>query len=281
MLNGLWLNYLTKFNLSQKIWNVGMRDELKLYTWQTNLESICLDNAAVVVLNTKITNPPSIVQHLWNKCKLRVTVDGGTNRWHQFAIDNHLEYKIPDLITGDFDSIIPNVLDKFVKLGSKTIHTPNQNETDFTKALKEIKKYTTDNNTNINTVIVMVNMDIRIDHFLSNINTLYKLKDQFSNIDVFLLGRNTLTWLLLKGNHRIHIPPTLRMFPEKNYIGIFPLGSACNHCTTNGLKWNINGKMEMGGLISSSNTNNGDSIIMVTNSSPILWTMTLGFEYNF
>lgn len=83
----------------------------------------------------------------------------------------------------------------------------------------------------------MVNMYHRIDHFLSNINTLYK--SAYINKDIFLLGRNSLTWLLQAGSHRIHVPQTLRLYPEKNYVGFFPLGSACEACTTTGLKWNI------------------------------------------
>lgn len=81
----------------------------------------------------------------------------------------------------------------------------------------------------------------RVDHFLSNINTLYKLKSNEYNFDenVYMLGKNSLTWLLPAGSHRIHVPRLLRLYPEKNYVGIFPIGSPCNECTTMGLKWNI------------------------------------------
>lgn len=87
----------------------------------------------------------------------------------------------------------------------------------------------------------MVNMFNRVDHFLSNINTLYrsKSKDQLFREDIYLLGRNSLTWLLQAGTHRIHVPQVIRLYPEKNYVGFFPLGSACKKCTTTGLQWNI------------------------------------------
>lgn len=39
--------------------------------------------------------------------------------------------------------------------------------------------------------------------------------------------------------------------------------------------------MEMGGLTSSSNTFNGEPIVTITNSSPLLWTMTMGYEESF
>lgn len=87
----------------------------------------------------------------------------------------------------------------------------------------------------------MVNMCHRVDHFLSNINTLYKLNSNNGCFkkDIYLLGRNSLTWLLQPGTHRIHVPQSLRLCPEENYVGFFPLGSVCNECTTTGLKWNL------------------------------------------
>lgn len=95
----------------------------------------------------------------------------------------------------------------------------------------------------LNSIIVMVNMCHRVDHFMSNINTLYKSKDKSNDIyldeDVYLLGRNSLTWLLQAGTHYIHLPQSLRLNPENNYVGFFPVGSACHECTTTGLKWNI------------------------------------------
>lgn len=99
--------------------------------------------------------------------------------------------------------------------------------------------YCLEMNKPIDSVIVMVNMCNRVDHFLSNINTLYKSKEHYFDGDIYLLGRNSLTWLLPSGSNHIHIPQVLRKNPEKNYIGFFPLGSPCYKCTTTGLKWNL------------------------------------------
>jgi len=75
-----------------------------------------------------------------------VTVDGGTNKWHNFVKQNEFSYlKIPDLITGDLDSGDPSIIEQFVSNGSMIVHTPNQDETDFTKALMEVKKYSESN----------------------------------------------------------------------------------------------------------------------------------------
>ncbi|KAL5245503.1 hypothetical protein ACI65C_012913 [Semiaphis heraclei] len=260
-------------------------DPPKTRDWWPALEDFRLTDTAVIVLNTSIENPPKLVRHLWNKSWLRVTVDGGTNKWHNFVKQNSFDdLKYPDLITGDLDSANPAVVEQFVSMGSKIIPTPNQDETDFTKALKEVKKHSAKNRKSIDSIIVMVNMCHRVDHFLSNLNTLYKskTKDLYYDEDIYLLGRNSLTWLLQAGTHRIHVPQSLRLNPENNYLGIFPMGSACNECTTTGLKWNLSGKlMEMGGLTSSSNTFNGEPIVTIANSSPLLWTMTMGYEDSF
>lgn len=94
---------------------------------------------------------------------LRVTVDGGTNKWHSFVKQNSFDdLKFPDLITGDLDSANPAVVEQFVSMGSTIIPTPSQDETDFTKALKEVKKYSSSNYTyNYATcyTIIMITVD--------------------------------------------------------------------------------------------------------------------------
>lgn len=74
--------------------------------------------------------------------KIRITVDGGTSRWvswlksHNFDLE---DVSPPDLITGDMDSLSQEVLDYFTKKQvSKIVKTPDQNHTDFTKALMEL-----------------------------------------------------------------------------------------------------------------------------------------------
>jgi thiamine pyrophosphokinase len=46
---------------------------------------------------------------------IRATVDGGTNEWYKFSLtmENQLNNPIPDLISGDFDSVEPQSLSYF------------------------------------------------------------------------------------------------------------------------------------------------------------------------
>ena len=47
---------------------------------------------------------------------------------------------MPDLITGDFDSADLDHVEHFRALGARVVATPDQDHTDFTKALIELDK---------------------------------------------------------------------------------------------------------------------------------------------
>lgn len=73
-----------------------------------------------------------------------MTVDGGTDRWMTWLKINNCEgHKnvAPDMITGDMDSVSEEVLLSFARRNKRLeiIKTENQNETDFTKALREVE----------------------------------------------------------------------------------------------------------------------------------------------
>ena len=103
---------------------------------------------ALLVLNTQILNEKHLV-NLWNNATYKITVDGGTNRWYKIA--NNIEKNcqitktsqiIPDLISGDLDSIHCDVL-SFYKDKCEVINTPDQNHTDFTKTIQLLSSKTT------------------------------------------------------------------------------------------------------------------------------------------
>ena len=73
-----------------------------------------------MILNTQILNEKHLL-NLWNNANYKITVDGGTNRWYKIA--NNFEKNdnipettqiIPDLISGDLDSIDSDVLNFFM-----------------------------------------------------------------------------------------------------------------------------------------------------------------------
>lgn len=74
----------------------------------------------------------------------------------------------------------------------------------------------------------------RIDHTLSQINTLYKTLSE--EMRVYLISHETLSWLLCSGRHEIEIPQTL--VNDGVWCGFAPMnGTTC--VTTTGLKWDL------------------------------------------
>lgn len=81
---------------------------------------------------------------------VRVTVDGGTEKWLSWLAFHNIDKGAvvsPELITGDMDSVSQVVLEMFAD--SKIVKTPDQDETDFTKSLKELKKWCTNDNNEV------------------------------------------------------------------------------------------------------------------------------------
>ncbi|CAG2204394.1 THI80 [Mytilus edulis] len=85
---------------------------LKNMTHQWNplqyLKSESDDKLALVLLNQPLPTDRKLFTVLWSKALLKVAVDGGANHLYNTHVHNRDKY-LPDLITGDFDSIQPEV----------------------------------------------------------------------------------------------------------------------------------------------------------------------------
>lgn len=234
-------------------------------------------NYAVIILNTPISEelPKSFLINLWNNAKVRLTIDGGTKRWFNWINSNPTASKPIDLITGDFDSLSTDILNHFEKQYPQiqVIHTPDQDETDFVKGLKELKNYCDSNNICLNSIFVLSDTFGRFDQIMANINALFKSPMIFNNVQVILIASRCLTWLLQPGKHDISIPQTLKDAQE--WCSLIPIGSSC-YVTTSGLKWNLNhGKLEFGGMVSTSNTyeSGASTNVKIETDKAVIWSM--------
>lgn len=233
--------------------------------------SSCGERLAVILLNRPVLLHKEYFRAIWNNANIRITVDGGTNRWVDF-VKGHIgaedQLKPPDLVTGDFDSCTDESMSYVTKLNCTIVKTPDQNATDFTKSLKVLQS--TGHDEEIKRVLVLCESSGRLDQIMANINTLYLARTILPDAFVFLRSSNSLSWLLPAGNHRIHIPP--RLVQEHIWCSLIPIGQRAT-CSTSGLRWNLDNRvMEFGSLVSTSNTYSTQTVDIKTDST-VLWSM--------
>ncbi|KAH9507418.1 cAMP-dependent protein kinase subunit [Bulinus truncatus] len=216
---------------------------------------------ALIVLNCPIDIP--IVTHLWKKSIYTAFVDGGVNRMY-LGLGNIKDQYVPNIITGDFDSVNPEFLDFYKNMNVSVLPTPDQDETDFTKCLKVV----IDKMGQCSQIVALGAFGGRLDHILANMNTLYKAL-KLTKIPVLLVAENSMALLLDKGEHTLQCDTGF----ESEWCGLVPIGQPADNVTTTGLKYNLtNDKMSFGQLISTSNSL-ADSVVTVATDQPLLWTM--------
>lgn len=235
---------------------------------------------AVLVLNRSISQNQDFIRGFWNNATVRMTVDGGTVHWDKFlnTLPEHLQktMKLPDFITGDFDSITEEVLEKYKKKGCKAIHTPDQNHTDFTKALMQLNSHCKDTDIQLDNVIAIVQSSGRIDQILGNIQTLHLVKEMNlfqPHTKMYILSDDSISWLLEPGDHIINVPEESRRV-KKAWCALVPIGEACQNVTTSGLKWNLDKQqLKYGRIVSTSNAFDGSEQVKIKCSHTLLWAM--------
>ncbi|XP_063705706.1 thiamin pyrophosphokinase 1 [Culicoides brevitarsis] len=226
------------------------------------------ENYAIMILNRPISL--SFFTKLWNDATIRFCVDGGLDQFLSYKKSCTHLLKNPYIITGDFDSCSSESME-FAKLKKcKIIQTPDQNETDFTKALRTLE--TEIQNTKTNFILVICETSGRLDQIMANVNTLFKAMN-FMKTEIVLLSSNSLSFLLAPGFHTIHIPQFI--VKAQYWCALVPFKRSV--VRTKGLKWNLTDTvMEFGGMVSTSNTYEKDTkTVEVTTDSALLWIMGL------
>ncbi|OAD51950.1 Thiamin pyrophosphokinase 1 [Eufriesea mexicana] len=234
---------------------------------------------AVVILNSPLDWKNNSLLQIWKKAEVKVTVDGGTFRWIQYLkkqgidlLNEHNNEYVPTLITGDMDSCSGLILEQLKSMGSMIIETPDQNHTDYVKALIELRHYAEKKDIKLNGIYVFADSSGRFDHIMGNINTLYKSDELIKNVQIIQIANNSLTWILRPGFHSIIIPKIL--VQNSSWCGLLPIGAPVNCIITTGLKWNLNNTtLKFGDLVSSSNTYDNSSEVTVNTDSSLVWTM--------
>lgn len=227
---------------------------------------------AVVVLNRPINLPKRLALSLWNggeygisfhrvqlqklqptfrlvpsTAAQRVLVDGGANQWLRFA-DQQLtageraRLHRADMLTGDMDSVTAATSAKLAASGCRIVATPDQDHTDFTKALLELRPAIAAHR--IRSIVTLVDSSGRIDHIMANINTMCKALELLpGGTEVLVVCGESMSWLLEAGEHRIEVPAEL--VRAQRWCSYVPIAGACT-VTTTGFKWDLSEFWECG-----------------------------------
>lgn len=288
-------------------------------------KEILQKQSALIILNQPITKENETkFMHLWKNSIVRICVDGAANRLYEWYHQNinglKADQYIPDYICGDLDSIEESTRLFYVNRGTVCVRLKNQDLTDFSKALKFavncIKNGQLDQdlidtdeseinvndchvitpqflsqqkNHNIQEIYCFCDFGGRLDHAISNLNSLYD--SCLTNMKTFIVSSESITFLLQKGTNIIYVDNDLVC---GKYCGFFPLGMS-SIVSTKGFKWNVSKQvMSFGAFISSSNEffdnsdnqdNNVDSLYsnydkskrhgVIENDQAILFTMSI------
>ncbi len=162
-------------------------------------------------------------EKFWRQVKdsdLFICADGGANSAKKLGIE-------PDVIIGDYDSVLQATLDAFSN--SKLIKIEEQDSTDFEKALEYLLKQ------NATHVDIWGASGHRIDHTMGNLSSLVKYSRQFKAI---FHSNNSTTFLLPYDFEQ--------KFKLGQTISLLPVPKA-DFIVTKGLKWELNSEtLELG-----------------------------------
>ncbi len=234
------------------------------------LDRLLASNFALVLLNQPVVSQKRF-SRLWHDAAVRVAVDGGANEL--CAMNDSNDLQSPHLFTGDFDSVSRDILTKLgAAEGVKVVHTPDQDHTDFTKALIELTKFEEKSGIKFAHVLAFVENCGRLDQIMANVETLFHAEDILTNKPILLVSSNTLSWLLRANKKHVIVPPK-SFCRDSSSVGLLPVGSPAHKVTTRGLKWDLNDQeLAFGKLVSTSNAIVGDTVEVETSES-LLWTM--------
>lgn len=226
----------------------------------------------LILLNQALSGLEGVLTKHWHKFYLHVCADGGANRLYDSVSEGSRDQYIPHTICGDLDSARSEVLQYYEERGTHVLRCEDQDNTDFTKVVKEVLSLRQKGLTNFSSIYAMNAFGGRFDQTLGNVQSVMLLDQDLAGTPLYLVSEDSVAVLLKPSQNSIAVDTGL----EKGYCGLLPIGEPCSSCTTTGLQWNLSGQgMRFGQLVSTSNLlAPGHSLVHVSTSTPLLWTMS-------
>ncbi|KAG8157987.1 hypothetical protein KVR01_012259 [Diaporthe batatas] len=248
---------------------------------------------ALIILNQPLRDVATL-KKLWRNSSLRVAADGGANRLLDVVESEQGDgglFDNLDAIIGDLDSLTPQARQHFTTTTTtahpaKVIHDPEQDSTDFGKAVRWVRASTNTADTTAPPVdiVALGGLGGRVDQGLSQLHHLYLFQGSpcYAEGRLFLVSGESVTFLLKGGSrtHRIHVREKgqeegdVGVFDK--YAGVVPVGGP-SVITLRGFEWDVEGwATEFGGRMSTSNhVLPGSEVVEVETTRDVLFTIAL------
>jgi thiamine pyrophosphokinase len=170
---------------------------------------------------------------IYERATLRICADGGYNRLRDWYSSNRIWMTEPDYIIGDLDSLNGTVCSCI-----KCVKILDQNRNDVQKCLDYSIEHL-----DCHVFVVIGALGGRFDHELQALSILH----QYRNYQLIYCNEQSMICLLVPGQYEVAYTSVLG-----HHCGFGPLKGVA-HVRTSGLRWDVDGKMELGSFISSSN----------------------------